>query len=162
MKSVIEIIQLYDKDITRFLNYSPEKFMREKAKYIHHRLDDLCSLTVRIRDDFTCKLCGKAYPEIVPQCGHVIERDCWPTRWYEGNLFCQCAGENYDQENHPTKYRLKWTEILGGPEAYDLLVRKAFTPGKISKVQKADLLQHWQSRLREELARRGYEKYIQR
>lgn len=144
-----EILSKYVHHIKRMLRYKPDDWYTKQHTYIRDRLDEICSLTVRIRDKFRSVMSGRGLPEEIVQTGHCIERGCFHTRWLEANLATQTAGENYEQENYPTKYRLKWIEYLGGQDKYDKLVQIAMDGRKMQKQEKIELYKYWQKRLRE-------------
>ena len=153
VKNIID--EHYRDEIGRILRYDPEAFYAKGAKYITKRLDEICSITVRIRDKFTCQLCGKAYPQVVPQNGHILGRGKYEVRWYEPNMYCQCDGENKEQSHRPEKFRLKWIDKIG-QAAYDGLI-EASRPRRLGTAEKIELFKYWRGRLVEELNKIGYD-----
>jgi len=147
-KECEQLLVKYTPHINRMLRYKPDDWYSKPHTYIRDRLDEICSLTVRIRDNFRSVLSGSGYPQDIVQCGHIIERNCFHTRWFEANLGTQTAGENYEQESRPTKYRLLWTKYLGGEDKYDKLVQIAMDGRKMQKQEKIELYKYWQKRLK--------------
>ncbi len=153
---VAAIVKKHYMDIIgRIFRYKPNDFYRKGAEYIRDRLDEICSLTVRIRDNFTSVLSHVSQKRTTVQCGHILERNLFPTRWEERNLATITAGQNYEQEHSPTKYRILWTSWLGGPDEYEKLVAMAFNPRKMTMEEKVMRYRLWRGRLRAELDRIG-------
>lgn len=70
------------------------------------KLDKLCSLLVRIRDDWTCQRCGKKYkpPTSALHWAHFITRTRHNTRWNPENASTLCYGcHSYLDRNFPEK-----------------------------------------------------------
>lgn len=141
------VIEKYTDIIRRIKRYKPDLWHPKSLTYLRDRLDEITSLTVRIRDDFRCFTCGKTYPEVVLQCGHLIHRSAYPTRWLEDNLHCQCAGCNYTHERKPDIYRRKWEAVHGGHEAYEELVTLSWQSKKITRAERIELFKEWRKKL---------------
>jgi len=94
-----------------------------KRKKLKKQLDDIFSLYIRERDNYTCITCGVTRETKVIQCGHLFSRTKNSTRWEEKNAHAQCEGCNKAHTIHWEKYRRKWIEIHG-KEQYELLYAK--------------------------------------
>lgn len=72
-------------------------------KAIVRRLDTAFSKYIRARDYYSCVTCddAKRGPRGRMQCGHVLSRVCYATRWDAHNAFCQCEGCNLTHEHNP-------------------------------------------------------------
>jgi hypothetical protein len=141
------------KAIRRAVLFDCESLYKMSHKKAVKELDDLVSLTVRIRDRFVCFTCGRHPSEVVAQAGHLISRTKYPTRWHEPNLYCQCSWCNKVHEYTPDIYRRKWESVRGGRDQYEKLVDLAFDRQKISRMMMVGLYQAWQYRLSDELAK---------
>ena len=106
-----------------------KKTPRKKAV---ERLDKAFSKYIRQRDGM-CVLC-KSRENL--QCGHLITRSKYSTRWDEWNCFAQCAGHNYEHEGHPEKFTLWYLRTFGAPKYVDLVERS----NKIRKFTTEELL----------------------
>lgn len=102
----------------------PKKTPRQKAVAA---ADKAFSEYIRARDK-ECYTCG-ATEDL--QCGHLITRSRYATRWDERNAKAQCRGCNYQHE-----YRAEiFTDLYisdYGARAYHELVKKSKTAEKIS------------------------------
>lgn len=149
-----EQIEKKAKAIRRVLFFDGESLYKMSHKKAVKELDDLASLTIRIRDRFVCFTCGRHPPEVVAQAGHLISRTKYPIRWDERNLYCQCSGCNKIHEYTPDIYRRKWESIIrGGRDQYEKLVDLSFDKNKITRSMMVELYWSWQDRLEEELAK---------
>jgi hypothetical protein len=77
------------------------------------------SLFVRERDR-KCVLCG-SHNNL--QCGHLLSRVAYSTRWDFANCFCQCAGCNLRHEYDASTFTL-WYIKKYGLKLYEDLVYK--------------------------------------
>lgn len=93
---------------------------KNELRAIKARLDKLFSLYIRLRDGYTCKVCGSRDR---PQCGHIFSRVSLSTRWDDSNAVCQCASCNMRHEFDP--YPLNnWYITQYGKEKWDDLYRQ--------------------------------------
>lgn len=102
-----------------------QNFMKRKTKQslmriLKKKLDKKFSEYIRLRDNFTCVLCGNKER---PQCGHVFSRSSHNTRWDEKNSFCQCSGCNMRHEFDPYPYN-NWFIEKFGKDAWDQMHQK--------------------------------------
>ena len=88
--------------------------------------DTIWSLLVRIRDNFSCRMCGKSTKHA--EASHIIGRDNWNTRWDTQNGISLCfychrfrihGGKMTEQE------RIEFYEKTLGKELYKALLTKA-------------------------------------
>jgi len=105
---------------------SAKKLDRKK---LIKKLDNLFSLYIRKRDNYTCYTCGKK--DGVMQCGHLITRSKMSTRYNEINSHCQCSGCNLLHEYQPEIYTQKFINDYG-LEAYNKLVNLGHTTLKLT------------------------------
>jgi len=68
-------------------NYKILNKGKEKQKVVKQN-DEIWSLIVRLRDNFTCRMCGK--PTKYVEAVHSIGRDNWNTRWDTRNGVSLC------------------------------------------------------------------------
>jgi 5-methylcytosine-specific restriction endonuclease McrA len=87
--------------------------------------DKMFSLFIRKRDK-KC-YCGKP----TQQCGHLISRASYSTRWDEMNANGSCSGCNMAHEYRPEDFTNWWIK-KHGTKAYDMLVAKGHSVFKIS------------------------------
>lgn len=115
-------------------------------KAVVKRLDDVFSLYIRARDKNTCFVCGQKAPAVVIQCGHLITRACYSTRWSEENCQAVCRGCNMAHEYRPEKHTQQYINIYGLP-AYDNLVFKSRQPSKLKTAELEMLITYYQQKL---------------
>jgi hypothetical protein len=154
--AVERLLIKYTPDLKRIFRYDAQEFYQKGASYIRDRLDELVSYAVRIRDRFICVTCGRTYPEVIIGWGHLITRNCFPTRWDEDNLHAQCNGCNKLHEEKPDIYRRIWESMHGGHAVYEALVTRAYNTRKMSMDEKVKLFLKWRITLRDELIVLGY------
>lgn len=111
-----------------------KKSERQKAV---KALDTAFSEYIRERDKYQCYTCGTRGREKdgVMQCGHLITRGKYATRWNPLNAQCQCKSCNMRHEYQPEQYTSKWIEEHG-EEQYLELVRES---NSIRKFKISDL-----------------------
>ncbi len=132
------------------LRYDPDKLVDKSVTFIRNKLDEICKLTIIIRDNGVCETCGASTETKQISCGHLLTRASYSTRWYEPNMHAQCTGCNIRHEERWDIYLVAWIKIHGASE-YDFLRQKHHTCKKMTTVQKANIFASWQTRLREEL-----------
>ena len=103
--------------------------MTERQKAVAYA-DKMFSLFIRERDPFC--YCGKP----TEQCGHLISRASYSTRWLEDNAHGCCKGCNMSHEYRPEDYTNWWIKKHGS-KAYDILVSLGHS---IYKVSNCDLI----------------------
>jgi hypothetical protein len=124
--------------------------------------DWMWSLMVRIRDGFTCKMCGKKTDRA--QASHIVGRSNWAVRWDINNGVTLCfychryrihGGEMTDED------RIEFHKKAIGEENYKLLLHNAKIPVK----KNLAYIKTWNSKLREqfkELTGMEFEEYIKK
>ena len=109
--------------------------MSKERKKLVKQLDDIFSLYIRARDNYTCCVCGGKKPVVVIQCGHFHSRKHYSTRWDELNAMAQCASCNlyHNQDKEPMRqaFLRRYTQ-----HQYDMLYIKF---RKTTKFSDADL-----------------------
>lgn len=122
------------------------KYPKSSRKQLVHELDDVFSLFIRHRDNFTCYTCGRQGTHGM-QAGHLVSRVNFVTRWDELNAHAQCAGCNYAHEHHPEIFTQKYIAAHGLP-AYERLVRASRTVAKFSDRQITAMILYFKQELR--------------
>ena len=69
----------------------------------------------------TCVTCGKTHPCNKQTGGHFIPRGCYPLRWDERNVHCQCNGRNMFRNGAYIEYS-QWFIKEYGQEMFDKYV----------------------------------------
>ena len=98
--------------------------MTERKKLVS-KLDKVFSLYIRGRDK-RCVLCGKREDL---NCGHLLTRNAYSTRWDEQNCACVCTGCNLRHENDASHHTL-WYIKKYGLTSYEALVLMHHTTRK--------------------------------
>jgi hypothetical protein len=122
------------------------KYPKSSRKALVAEADDVFSLFIRYRDDFTCFTCD-AKGKFGMQCGHLISRTCYALRWDELNAHAQCRGCNYSHEHHPEVFTTKYIAKHGLP-AYEKLYRVSQMTTKTSDRQLTGLILFYKQELR--------------
>lgn len=108
------------------------------------RLDRVFSKYIRARDGYRCVVCGStAYP----QCGHILSRVSYATRWDERNAACQCAACNYRHEYTPYPF-IKWALANIGIDVLEELQRKWNKPTHLTNPQLREMCEEYDEKLR--------------
>ena len=96
------------------------------------KADTAFSRYIRARDNWTCFTCGRVGYDRdgIMQCGHLITRAKYATRWNELNAVCQCSGCNMRHEYQPEILTDMWIQE-NGVEYYHELVRLSNTLHKL-------------------------------
>ncbi len=114
------------------------------------RADEAFSIYIRERDGYVCFTCGlKGHPrDGVMQCGHLITRRSYSTRWDELNAHCQCRGCNFRHEYDYEIYRAAFVHRYG-EERYQELYLKSKQIVKISNSELEDIAKYYRRKLEE-------------
>jgi len=105
----------YGKKVRRIMSIERKKLVK--------KLDDVFSLYIRERDKYKCLTCGADKRTHIIQCGHLLSRVSYSTRWDELNAHAQCQPCNWYHEEHPERFTYEWLR-LHGQKAYELLYLK--------------------------------------
>lgn len=94
-----------------------------------------------------CVTCGKVHPCNKQTGGHFIVRGCYPLRWDEKNVHCQCNGCNMFRNGAYIEYS-QWFIDKYGKDTFDQYVEKyrGWKTGKIppfSIQELRDFYNHW-------------------
>ena len=87
------------------------------------------------------------------QCGHLISRTNYSTRWREDGAFGQCRNHNLAHEYHPETMTAEYIKRFGA-EQYEKLVFISKLVCKISTPELWVLVEHYRQKL-EQLKKRG-------
>jgi hypothetical protein len=85
-------------------------------KALIRKLDKIFSKYIRARDK-KCVVCGSIEHL---QCGHLLSRVNYSTRWDEINANCQCGHCNIVHNTNPGPYMLWFIETHGKKELHKL------------------------------------------
>jgi hypothetical protein len=123
--------------------------MSAERKRLVRALDTVFSQYIRKRDESTCYTCGRGLNHgLTMQCGHLLTRSCYSTRWDENNAKCQCSGCNITHEFHPETFTLKYIQQHGLP-AYEALVYKHKSVAKFSSSDLKILIEYYRAKMLE-------------
>ena len=89
------------------------KVHQTPLKKLKKQADDIFSLYIRTRDNFTCYTCGKEGNKTNIDCGHFISRAKLGTRYDEINCHAQCKGCNIMRKGNLTAYALRLEKDFG-------------------------------------------------
>ena len=113
----------------------PTKDMKpipSERKRLVKKADDAFSEYIRIRDNFTCFICGATKQGgAVIQCGHLITRAKYATRWDSSNCVAVCRNCNMRHEYQPEHHTQRFIE-MNGADAYEALIRESNKTYKLS------------------------------
>lgn len=117
-----------------------------KLKRTKH--DDVFSKCIRERDDWSCQVCGKSYPENAQglHCSHFFSRRHQSTRYDPDNACAKCFACHQKMGGDPVIFARWVRRYLGETRFRELHDRH----NKIMKRTKADLeelYQHYKSEL---------------
>ena len=101
-----------------FLTKAPPKKRKGLAIRIDP-LDQLFSLYIRTRDNFTCQRCGVKSKNV--QCAHFIGRRNKNCRWREENCTTLCMGCHQYFHANPNLF-VEWTKKRLGERTFELLL----------------------------------------
>ena len=121
--------------------------MRKKSprKKAVERLDKAFSRYVRQRDK-ECVLC-RSKENL--QCGHLITRSKYSTRWHILNGFCQCRSCNFLHESQPERFTA-WFLRVFGKKAYEALVKESNQIRKFSTEELIAMAEEYENNLKGE------------
>ena len=124
-----------------------KKLTSAKRKKLTKQLAwDYFSLYIRVRDNFTCVLCGNSYEQgYIMQAGHVIGRSIKAIKWAEDNVFCQCFICNGQHRYHPEVY-FNWFINKYGLEKFQEY-SSAEVKHRITKDRDAEILDEYRAKL---------------
>jgi hypothetical protein len=94
--------------------------MKTERKKLIKKLDKVFGDYIKKRDNYTCVLCGSK--ERV-QCGHLLTRAAYSTRWDEEGCFAQCFKCNYTHEFRPYPFYQWFIKKFGQEKLDDLYFR---------------------------------------
>ena len=110
------------------------------------KIDNIFSLLVRERVDFTCEVSGRYYPPGLQRkgchCSHLWGRRNTATRYHPDNAFCHSMSAHKRFSENPVEFRDWALETLGG-EKYQI-VKELANDGKLkfTRADKEELYQH--------------------
>jgi hypothetical protein len=113
-------------------------------KSVVKRLDAVFSKYIRARDK-KCVTCG-AREQL--QCGHLLSRVAYSTRWDEENCACQCAGCNIKHENNPAVF-VMWYIKKFSQESLEKLVQKYKTVRKYPTHELEEMIKIYKQKLQD-------------
>jgi 5-methylcytosine-specific restriction endonuclease McrA len=119
----LETMKPYPKPDKQAKKAKPRKITERKR--LIKQLDQVVREIVMKRESM-CVTCGKVSNL---QCGHLITRSRYGTRWDLNNCHVQCAGCNFRHEFQPEIYT-SWFLLRYGEIAYQNLGHRAETQGK--------------------------------
>lgn len=107
--------------------------MKPSRKGLVRKCDMAFSQYIRERDNYVCFTCGRigSKRDGVMQCGHLMTRSAYSTRWTEENAFCQCAACNLRHEYDPNPFILRFIACKGY-DAYNELYKQHKAPHKFT------------------------------
>ena len=105
----------------------PKRRKTTERKRLIKRLDDVTREIV-LRRGSSCVTCGSSTRL---QCGHLITRARYGTRWDLMNCHIQCAGCNLRHEYQPEIYT-RWFLNTYGEQEYQNLCNRAESRGKFT------------------------------
>lgn len=121
----------------------------ESRKYVVKRLDDIFSLFIRNRDDWTCIKCMKMHEPHSKSmtCSHYFNRIKWATRWDEDNCDAACMPCHM---YHLEKQKQGWYQAFKKEQLgikYDVLEVKSNTTAKYSLADLWILIRYYEGRI---------------
>lgn len=112
-------------------------------------LDRIFSKLVRERADYICEHCGinlRHDPRRM-HCAHIHSRKHRSTRWRGNGACCLCASCHRRFTDFPIEWQGAARKILGDGE-YEDCARLANEIRKYTKVEKAEMLEHYKAQLK--------------
>jgi len=129
------------------------KLEKKNFKQLKKILDDTFEYYVRVRDNWTCIICGVYIPNNKKEmhAGHFIDRGITATRWHEKNVNAQCAIDNAREHFSKNKvpYTLKMIEKYGAGILEELDAESKKPVGKINKSYFIERIYFYQNKLKE-------------
>lgn len=108
------------------------------------KTDNVFSLCIRERSNWTCERCGKYFIEGSRQglhCSHFYSRSYKGLRWFPGNACAHCFGCHQHLGGNPIEF-VDFQQQYLGEEKFELLRIMARKPTKISKLDKEFIHKH--------------------
>ena len=120
--------------------------------------DKVFSDLVRMRVNYTCEFCGKAYPESNTRmglhCSHYYGRRHRGTRWHPDNGFCLCAGCHQALGENPEAHT-KFVESELGEARLQIIREFAHSAVKLKPEDLDGLYNHMMQEFKKMSARRA-------
>lgn len=104
---------------------------RTYRKYLVEKLDDLTREKCFEVYGRVCYTCSGAKGDPVIECGHLITRSKYATRWDIRNVRPQCPSCNLEHEHNPHTYSAKYVKE-NGLDAYEELIAESWNSQKIT------------------------------
>ena len=118
--------------------------MKSKSrKQLVRQLDKVFSEYIRARDK-KCICCGTQEDL---QCGHLLSRVAYSTRWDEDNAHAQCRKCNLVHEHNPHIYVKAYIQQHGINQYYNIL-SKYSKAVKISNAEMEQMIEEYQEKLK--------------
>lgn len=122
-----------------------------KSEYnkLKNRLDRVFSDYIRLRDNYTCIVCGLKMQKGDRKChnGHYMTRALSGLRWDEKNCNCQCSTCNTEHEYDHEPYRQKIIERYG-KDIINILRSKKHNPG-FKKSELTVMIEFYKKKIKE-------------
>ncbi len=112
-------------------------------KKLVKKLDKVFSEYIRARDR-KCICCGSTDNL---QCGHLLSRVAYSTRWDEDNAHAQCRSCNLVHEYNPHIYIKAYIRIHGIDKYYELISKYSKTV-KISNSELETMIEYYSNKLK--------------
>jgi len=110
-----------------------KKKKNSKRKILVNKLDKLTREKCFEKHGKRCYTCGGSKGDEVIQCGHLITRSKYATRWDLRNVRPQCRSCNFEHEHNPHTYITKYIEE-NGLDNYEKLVKDSWSSSKLTIV----------------------------
>jgi len=127
----------------------------KRSKY-----DAVFSQLIRLRDEYTCQVCGKSYESNSQglHCSHFYSRRHQNTRYDPLNACAKCYSCHQKMGGDPVNFT-RWIRKYLGDTLFDELHRKHNQIKKWGKGEKEEMYQHYRSELKrlEQLRAEGEE-----
>lgn len=90
-------------------------------------------------------MCGSTYNV---QCGHLLSRISYGTRWEEKNAWAQCSLCNFKHEHLPYAF-IRFAEDKIGREGIDALQVMWNKPKHLTNAELEEMAQSWEQKVKE-------------
>ncbi len=110
-------------------------------------IDDIFSLCIRERDDWTCQKSKIILRDGGLECAHIYGRAARCVRWYPGNAIALSHRWHVRYTNHPPDWRVFSEEWLG-PEGVAALHDRFGQMIKYTPADRRDICHHYRSELK--------------
>lgn len=121
--------------------------MSSARKKAIKKADTYFSKYIRLRDGNESVMSGPS--DKVMNCGHVLTRSYFNTRWDERNAFSTTAGENWNHEQNPKVFD-NWVIGAFGMDYYSALVVIAHADGpRWTNEAISEVANHWKRKYKE-------------